>query len=123
MSRDGRFAGWMRLLLPVALAVTLVALGCGGQTSSKLALSPCEIGAFRAECGQLRVAENPSEPDGKRIALNVAVVRALSTNPKHDPVFWFSGWGGAGVSDDASGVITAFSNVNVDRDIVFIDQR
>jgi pimeloyl-ACP methyl ester carboxylesterase len=93
------------------------------STASAIALEPCSIGTLPAQCGTLSVAENPSEPNGAQIALNVAVVKAQSSDPKHDPLFWFAGWGSGGVTDDAANVVSAFTGVNVDRDIVFIDQR
>lgn len=88
-----------------------------------LALSPCTIRGSLGACGVLQVAENPSDPGGRRIALNVVVLKAQSANPKPDPLFWFAGWGGAGVSDDLADVASAFVSVNIDRDLVFIDQR
>jgi pimeloyl-ACP methyl ester carboxylesterase len=86
-------------------------------------LAPCTIRGSLGECGSIQVAENPSDPGGRRIALSVAVIRATSPSPKPDPLFWFAGWGGAGVSDDLANVASAFVTVNIDRDLVFIDQR
>jgi pimeloyl-ACP methyl ester carboxylesterase len=88
-----------------------------------IALRPCTIGAARAQCGTLTVAENPSQPDGAKIDLAVAVVEARSDDPEPDPLVWFAGWGSAGVADDAAGVLSAFWEVNRDRDLVFVDQR
>jgi pimeloyl-ACP methyl ester carboxylesterase len=110
----------IRLLL---LALPLLLAGCGGTSSRSLELHPCTVGGSQAECGTLLVAENPNEPQGKQIPLAVAVVRALGKQPEPDPLFWFAGWGSAGVTDDAGGVISAFTRVNLARDIVFIDQR
>ncbi len=87
-------------------------------------LHPCLITTYTpAKCGTLIVAENPADPGGPHIGLNVAVVPAANGEPKPDPLFWFAGWGSAGVTDDASSVISALVTVNEDRDIVFIDQR
>ncbi|HSC91542.1 MAG TPA: alpha/beta hydrolase [Gaiellaceae bacterium] len=91
--------------------------------SPTIALRPCTVGATRALCGTLEVAENPNEPEGAQIPLDVAVVEAQSAHPKPDPLFWFAGWGGAGVADDAAGAVGAFVRVNRDRDLVFVDQR
>ena len=88
-----------------------------------IALAPCTIRGSLGECGSIQVAENPSDPGGRRIELNVAVIKAQSANPKPDPLFWFAGWGGAGVTDDLANVASAFVTVNIDRDLVFIDQR
>jgi len=88
-----------------------------------LSLEACSIGFTPARCGTLEVPENPSQPDGAKIPLRVAVVPARSDDPRPDPIFWFAGWGGAGVTDDAADVLSAFVQVNVDRDLVFVDQR
>jgi pimeloyl-ACP methyl ester carboxylesterase len=88
-----------------------------------IALRPCTIGGLSAQCGTLRVAENQSEPNGKTIPLKVAVFKATSDKPVGDPLFWFAGWGSAGVSDDAANVVSAFTALNWNRDVVFIDQR
>jgi pimeloyl-ACP methyl ester carboxylesterase len=120
------------LQIRLTLAAVLVLLAAGGvflvvrhgtPAGPRIALDPCTIGTLPAQCGTLSVAENPSEPSGAKIALNVAVVKAQSSDPKRDPLFWFAGWGSGGVTDDAANVISAFSGVNADRDIVFIDQR
>jgi pimeloyl-ACP methyl ester carboxylesterase len=119
------------MIAHVALHVTAVAHSYDGDTflpphaaaTPTIALAPCVIGGSPARCGTLRVAENPSDPDGRQIPLKVAVFKAQSSNPKPDPLVWFAGWGGAGVSDDAANVVSAFVTVNADRDLVFIDQR
>jgi len=119
------------ILAHVGLHVTAVVHSYDGDTflpphatpTPSIALHPCSIGNARAQCGALEVAENPSDPGGHTIKLNVAVLSALSGKPKPDPLFWFAGWGGAGVSDDAANVASAFIGLNWDRDLVFIDQR
>lgn len=112
----------MRIRL-VLLALPLLLAGCGGASNRSLELHPCTVGGSTAECGTLMVAENPSEPHGKQIPLAVAVVRALGKQPQPDPLFWFAGWGSAGVTDDAPNVVSAFTRVNLARDLVFVDQR
>ena len=90
----------------VALFVTLLALagvGVGYHLYRQAtAVQSCTIGQRRAECRRVFVAETPIQPNGKKIPLNVAVFRATGANPKPDPLFWFAGWGGAGVTDDAA---------------------
>jgi pimeloyl-ACP methyl ester carboxylesterase len=108
-----------------ACAVALVVGGCGGGRTAGLQLSPCTIGGtanIAAECGNLAVAENPGDPNGNKINIHVAVVRATGPDPKPDPLFDFAGWGGAGVQDDGW-LAPKLAEVNRDRDIVFIDQR
>src|SRR6185295_5017620 len=91
-----------------------------GAAVPAFVLEPCMITPYTpARCGALNVAVNPSDPAGDRIALSVAVVPAANGKAKPDPVFWFAGWGGAGVSDDANAVISSLVALNEDRDIVF----
>ena len=49
-----------------------------------------------ARCGSLEVAENPADPDGRKISLNIAVAPATSNTTEPDPVFFFAGGPGAG---------------------------
>ena len=110
-------------VLVAAIALAAVAVLRESATTSALELGPCMIGDRAAECGRMAVPEDPSVPDGEKIKLNVAVVPATGGRAKPDPVVWFAGWGGAGVSDDAADVLPALRRVNIDRDLVFIDQR
>src|SRR5512141_784638 len=109
----------------LAFGALLALLGCGGEKAATptITLQPCTIGTTAARCGALHVAENPSDPHGRQISLKVAVFKATSGPAKRDPLFWFAGWGSAGVTDDAANVVSAFVGVNADRDLVFIDQR
>jgi pimeloyl-ACP methyl ester carboxylesterase len=95
----------------------------GGPKAAVIALRSCTIGDRPAQCGRATVPENPSELGGRKIALNVAVFRATGPTRKPDPLLWFSGWGGAGVTDDAASAVPALRRVNIERDLVFIDQR
>ena len=108
----------------VVLAIaTVLALVVGPRVVSPSGPQPCTIGDRAAECRRVAVPENPADPGGKKIQLNVAVFRATGGKAKADPLVWFSGWGGAGVSDDAPTIGSALRRVNVGRDLVFIDQR
>jgi glucosamine-6-phosphate isomerase len=116
--RKARFAAFAAVavsLLALA-AVAVVLLGRSG-------LQPCTIGGHRAQCMLFAVAENPGDPGGKKLHLRVAVFKATGPNRRPDPFMWFSGWGGAGVTDDAAAVMSALRRVNIERDLVFIDQR
>jgi len=108
-----------------ACAAALLAAGCGGGRTGALQLHACTIGgskAIAAECGNLSVPENPGDPNGHHIPIHVAVVRATGPTAKPDPLFYFSGWGSAGVEDDAQ-LAPLLVDVNLDHDVVFIDQR
>jgi pimeloyl-ACP methyl ester carboxylesterase len=115
-----RAAAFSILLIGLAV-LALVLMRNPGR--GPLGLRSCTIAGHTADCGVYNAPENPAQPSGKRIRLNVAVFPATSGHPKPDPLFWFAGWGGAGVSDDAGNVLSALRRVNIDRDVVFIDQR
>ena len=95
----------------------------------RLPLAPCELrssGALqlvKAECGHLAVAENPADPHGRQIRLAVAVVKAVSTVPRPDPLFVLAGGPGEAASTFYAGVAGAFAWIHRDRDIVLVDQR
>ena len=119
-ARSARVVTAAGVFLVAAIALALVIAPRLGAPSG---LQPCTIGQRPAECERFAVRENPGDPGGRKIKLNVAVFRATGGHAKRDPLFWFAGWGGAGVTDDAANVISALWRVNVDRDVVFIDQR
>lgn len=106
-----------------AAAVVLIVAPWHEAAGSRLALHDCRVGDLPARCGQLAVPEDPGRPDGRTIPLAVVVFPATGTDPRPDPLLWFSGWGGAGANDDAPVVMPALRRVNVERDVVFVDQR
>src|SRR3546814_18680144 len=64
---------------------------------------PSQMGApgVEAQCGSLSVAENPAQPQGRRIALNIAWIPAdQDGHLQPDPVFLLAG--GPGPSATAS---------------------
>jgi pimeloyl-ACP methyl ester carboxylesterase len=110
------------LVLGIAIALA-AALGLLRGATPEFELQGCRIGEWSARCGRIAVPEDPSAPQKKKISLNVAVMPATGGTAKPDPLFWFAGWGSGGVSDDAANVLSALRRVNIDRDVVFIDQR
>ncbi|MFD8706075.1 alpha/beta fold hydrolase [Kitasatospora sp. NPDC059648] len=73
-----------------------------------------------AHCGTLTVPEDRKRPDGRRIALGVAVVPAAH-RAADDPIVWLAG----GPGDDAVSEIQLALNggLNRDRDVIFMSQR
>ncbi|HEU0007670.1 MAG TPA: alpha/beta hydrolase [Terriglobia bacterium] len=74
-------------------------------------------------CGQYEVYEDRHLRIGRKIALNVVVLPALSSTPAPDPLFTFAGGPGQAATEGASGYAEFFDDKRRDRDIVFIDQR
>lgn len=96
-----------------------------------LKLAPCEIKASfgpqtrDAECGTWSVAEDPAKPEGKRIELKVAVVRARAKD-RHkapDPVYFLAGGPGQSAIDGYMAAPQAFERILRKRDVVLLDQR
>ena len=76
-----------------------------------------------ALCGTLQVLEDRSNPSGRRIGLNVAVIPAVATVPKADPLFPLDGGPGQAATEDLGWTASVFAGVHADRDIVLVDQR
>src|SRR5215467_2482639 len=53
-----------------------------------LTLSSCTLPglAQQARCGVLKVPEDPDRPDGRKLAIGVAVVPATGGQPRPDPI-------------------------------------
>ena len=113
----------------LALALLAASRATHAAPARHLTLTPCELrssGALqlvKAECGRLPVAENPADPNGRQIRLAVALVPAVSTAVRPDPLFVLAGGPGEAASTFYAGVASAFALIHRDRDIVLVDQR
>ena len=94
-------------LVPRALSIAFCMSGAlviaqQSRAQPSIRLEPCRISdidglaSTEARCGTLAVPENPSEPDGDRIRLAVAVVPAISTTARLDPLVLIAGGPGQG---------------------------
>jgi pimeloyl-ACP methyl ester carboxylesterase len=117
-------------LAAALLAGALLGSGaCRAASGRPLALSPCQLHQaldltlVQAECGRLAVPENPAVPGGRQIALRVAVVPAISTRKRPDPLFVLAGGPGMGAASFYTSVEPVFALIHRDRDIVLLDQR
>ena len=121
------------LLLCLAGAIPAGALvaprACHAASAGELALSACELRQAldltltQARCGRLAVPENPAAPRGRQILLRVAVVPAISTRKRPDPLFVLAGGPGMGAASFYTSVAPVFERIRRDRDIVLVDQR
>lgn len=115
----------------VALCVTILSAQMSDVLAQQqdLELLPCELPsplggrAVKAECGRLKVAENPQQPDGRQISLRIAKVPARAAKALPDPVFLFAGGPGQAATEAYPIVAHVFHEINDQRDIVLIDQR
>lgn len=76
-----------------------------------------------ARCGSLEVAENPDDPAGKTINLNIAMAPATGKTTEPDPVFFFAGGPGQAASETWVIIRSTLNKIRKTRDIVMIDQR
>ncbi len=96
-----------------------------------VAVEPCELppGALEIEgqtllCGTVSVPEDYGLPDGRRIPLEFAILRARSLSPAPDPVLYLHGGPGSGTLSILGPLADIlFSSHRATRDIVTFDQR
>lgn len=125
----------MRLVKITALFILpLLLANCAKENAAAVAqpiLKPCpgfaETGkpalVYGAECGELRVKENPADSQSREIFLQILRLPAISPAPKQDPLFLIQGGPGASSIEMANLVHGAFADVRKNRDLVFVDQR
>jgi pimeloyl-ACP methyl ester carboxylesterase len=108
-------------------AATLLVLGCaGGPAPEKaLELSPCRLNGLNvaARCGLLTVFEDRAAARGRTIDLRVAVVPALASSPRPDPLFLLVGGPGQAATEAGAVIAEQLRDVLRHRDIVLVDQR
>lgn len=94
------------------------------RTMGRVPLEPCRTvdGNTDALCGKYEVYENRAAQSGRKIALNLMVLPAVSDKPASDP--WFAIAGGPGQSAvDAYPAVAFTTKVRQERDVVLVDQR
>jgi pimeloyl-ACP methyl ester carboxylesterase len=88
-------------------------------------LQPCtsDEGPVDALCGRIEVFEDRQAQTGRKIALKIVALPALSNEPRADPLFLLAGGPGMGAAENAAMFKRAFDRVQINRDIVLVDQR
>ncbi|HVF88738.1 MAG TPA: alpha/beta hydrolase [Blastocatellia bacterium] len=91
----------------------------------RVQLKPCASSLLTgaAGCGTYEVFEDRSARAGRKIALNIVVIPAISDNPAPDPIFYLSGGPGAGAATTVASAGNLLSELRRDRELVFVDQR
>ncbi len=114
-----------RFAAPLALAAVVAGCGDHGGTPARtLALAECRLPrvAMAAQCGELEVPVDRTQPSGRRIRLTVAVLPANTLTPRPDPLFILAG--GPGQAATRLGPFAEqLTGVRRDRDLVLVDQR
>jgi pimeloyl-ACP methyl ester carboxylesterase len=124
---------WLVLVLALGLACSACRAAPAATEAAPqeagIELTDCQLSApgisFRlpARCGKLAVPENPQDPSGRQIELNLAVVPAISRSPAPDPLFFLTGGPGQAATESYLQLYFAFDRINQKRDIVLVDQR
>ncbi len=111
--------------LAVGLALAVAAAARAPQTAARLVLSPCHLDglAESALCGTLPVAEDRSAPGGRKIRIHVAVLPALRSERRADPLLLLAGGPGQAGRELAGPAARFFRAVRRHRDLIFVDLR
>jgi pimeloyl-ACP methyl ester carboxylesterase len=120
-----------RMLVAVVslyLAIPALAMAEGkgvSEQSSAISFTPCNIEGMSepVRCGVLHVPENPEQPNGRQIALNIVVVPATGHEARRDPIMPLLGGPGEDAVSAAADYAERFAPLRRERDIVFVDQR
>lgn len=114
----------------LSLGLAAVSAACHAAPAHRpLRLEPCELRSagglslVKAECGHLSVPEDPARPAARQISLAVAVVPAISTVSRPDPLVVLAGGPGEAATAFYASIAPAFALIHRDRAIVLVDQR
>jgi pimeloyl-ACP methyl ester carboxylesterase len=96
----------------------------------RIGFQPCTLApqfgpaSVEAQCGTFTVAEDPSRPDGRKLALNIAWVAAdEGADIAPDAVFMLAGGPGQAAAETFPQVAPAFREVLKHRNVFLVDQR
>jgi len=96
----------------------------------QLAFEPCSLSSpmsrdsVEAQCTRFEVPEDRSQPDGRKIALNVAWLKATTQGEAMpDPVFFLAGGPGQAAVATYPALDPVFGEVRKQRHVILVDQR
>ena len=127
----GRGAWPVAWLAVTAATLCLAAASCSGpaaRTASSpqvnaLTVKSCTVAGLTARCGTLIVPEDRLTGKGRTISVRFVVIPATGPDKAPDPVVYFAGGPGRSAVDDIPAERSSLGDLNVHRDLVFIDQR
>ena len=86
--------------------------------------SPFGVDGIEAQCGTYKVAENPAEPDGRQLELQLAWIPVdEDAEVAPDPVFLLAGGPGQAAKMVYPAASAAFKDVLDKRNVILLDQR
>jgi len=130
--RRRRGRAWAVARLPViAVAVGLAVAACGGQPApaasapavNLLTVKSCTVDGMAARCGTLIVPEDRLTGTGRTIPVRFVVFPATGPDRAPDPLVYFAGGPGSSAINDIPTWLSGFESLNLNRDLVFIEQR
>ena len=99
-------------------------------TLGTLAFKPCSLSSpmsrdsLEAQCTTFEVPEDRANPDGRKVALNIAWLQATGNGgAAPDPVFFLAGGPGQAAVATYPGMDPVFDEVRKQRDVILVDQR
>jgi pimeloyl-ACP methyl ester carboxylesterase len=112
----------------LAAGVLLAAAPAQARTLGEVEFQPCVLTSAglprptEAQCATVTVAENPADPDGRKIDLALAWI-PVEGEAEPDPVFMIAGGPGQSAREAFPAVAPAFADINRSRHILLLDQR
>ncbi len=132
MTPDQIIATVIALLTAEPAATSFPVLAAGGaKVEYPVTIEACprplpaaEVEGKTVICGRVDVPEKHDVPDGPRIALSFAVLKAHTQSPAPDPLVYLHGGPGGGAVRDLAGIVVPiFEGHRARRDVVTFDQR
>ncbi|VUD62080.1 Tripeptidyl aminopeptidase [Thalassocella blandensis] len=110
-----------------ATSLTTFATASAAESQQTLTLKKCErekgkAFTFGSQCGQISIAEDPANPNGRMIDINVLRIPSIRKSEKA-PIFFIAGGPGQASTDLAPMMRTNLSSLLTEHDFVFVDQR
>ncbi len=129
-ARRRRRTGHAGPLCMIFTALCLAAASCSGSAATpsagpagSLRVRSCYADGRIARCGTLIVPEDRLTGQGRTIPVRFAVIPATGPGRAPDPVVFFAGGPGDSAVGDIPAELPQLTDLNMHRDLVFIDQR
>ena len=119
----------VRSVAALAALFLLFAQAASARTLGSVQFLPCTLGGGsrpvvqNAQCADFSVAENPDRPQGRRIALKLALVPAHASKAALDPVVLIAGGPGQSALRSYPQLADALDPLRKKHDILLVDQR
>jgi pimeloyl-ACP methyl ester carboxylesterase len=115
----------LKLRTPLIAAASCTMLTASAASQTRPAMSPCTVAGVTGPtlCGKIAVPERRENPEGKRIELNVVILKATDSAAVADPLVFLAGGGVLPATRFAPFLGRTMAEVRRSRDILLVDQR